>query len=55
MIRPIGPMTADPFLSRIAARYIASEAATAARRDAIRRGDIPPDPPAAGWLISDRH
>lgn len=55
MIRPIGPTTADPFLSRIAARYIASEAAAAEHRDAIRRGDIPPDPPADSWLISDRH
>jgi hypothetical protein len=55
MIRPIGPITTDPFLSRIAARYIAAEMAAAAHRDAIRRGEIPPDPPAAGWLISDRH
>jgi hypothetical protein len=55
MIRQLSPATADPFLSRIAARYIASEAAAAAHRDAIRRGDIPPDPPADGWLISDRH
>jgi hypothetical protein len=41
-------------LSAVLSRYAAAETATAARRDAIRRGTLPPDPPAARLNVSDR-
>jgi hypothetical protein len=41
-------------LSAVLSRYLAAETAAAARCDAIRRGEIPPDPPAGRWIVSDR-
>ena len=41
-------------LSAVLSRYLATETAAAARRDAIRAGLLPPDPPAGRWIVSDR-
>lgn len=59
--RLIGHVTAaldgspDPLLAAVMLSAFARETAETARRDLIRFGAIPPDPPAGRWLISDRH
>jgi hypothetical protein len=58
--RTVGHVTAtadgspDPFLAAVMLSADARETAESARRDAIRSGAIPPDPPAGRWMISDR-
>lgn len=44
----------DPLLAAVMLSAFARETAETARRDAIRSGALPPDPPAGRWLISDR-
>ena len=59
--RLIGHVTAaadgspDPLLSAVMLSIDSRETAESARRDLIRSGAIPPDPPAGHWLISDRN
>lgn len=45
----------DALLADVLRAAHARELAEHARRAAIRRGELPADPPAGRWLISDRH
>jgi hypothetical protein len=44
----------QPWLADLVARFAAAEAAELARRQAVRAGLMPPEPPASRWLITDR-
>lgn len=54
-VSPAADGSPDPVMAAAVARYLARETAEQARRDAIRSGAMPPEPPAARLLISDRH
>jgi hypothetical protein len=54
--QPIGWATPGrPDLAAILQHYAAQEAAQEALRRAIRSSQLPPEPQAQAWLISDRH